>query len=186
LTLRRAWLLSHVMFAVCMLLTFFVRGVFMATLLVGLVGLPWAITCWAPFALIASEISKRDAIRRGLIQAPPTLDGQILAANEDDSADQAGVVLGIHNVAVSAPQVIATLISSAIFKWLSKPRGTPGDESVAWCMRFGGICALVAAWLTMRVGEDKEGLVAGGQDVRSGEDWRSGEDGRRLLSQSET
>jgi solute carrier family 45 protein 1/2/4 len=174
LTLRRAWLLSHIMFGICMLLTFFVRGVFMATLLVGLLGLPWAITCWAPFALIASEISKRDAIRRGLIRPPPTQDGELLAANEDDSADQAGVVLGIHNVAVSAPQVIATLVSSVIFKVLSKPRGTPGDESVAWCMRFGGVCALVAAWLTMRVGEDTEGLRE--------QDARGAEDGRRLLS----
>ena len=170
LTLRRAWFLSHLMFATCMLLTFLVRGTLLATLLIGLVGIPWAITCWAPFALIASEISKRDAIRRGLIRAPPTQDGQLLASGEDDSADQAGVVLGIHNVAVSAPQVIATLIGSVVFKFLSKPRGVPGDESVAWCMRIGAVFTLMAAWLTLRVGEDKEGLRE--QDVVRGEDSR--------------
>jgi solute carrier family 45 protein 1/2/4 len=76
-------------------------------------------------------------------------------------------VLGIHNVAVSAPQVIATLVSSVIFKFLAKPRGVPGDESVAWCMRFGGICALGAAWLTLRVGEDWEGVRE--EDVARGE-----------------
>lgn len=178
LTLRRAWFLSHILFALCMLLTFIVRGTVLATILVGIVGIPWAITCWAPFALIASEIAKRDAIRRGLIKAPNTEDGMLLASGEDDSADQAGVVLGIHNVAVSAPQVIATLVSSVIFKFFSKPRGTPGDESVAWCMRFGAICTLLAAWLTLRVGEDKEGLR--GQDVATGED------GRGLLSGEET
>ena len=170
LTLRRAWFLSHLLFATCMLLTFLVRGTLLATALIGLVGIPWAITCWAPFALIASEISKRDAIRRGLLRAPPTEDGQLLAAGEDDSADQAGVVLGIHNVAVSAPQVIATLIGSVVFKFLSKPRGVPGDESVAWCMRIGAVFTLGAAWLTLRVGEDKEGLRE--QDVSSGEDAR--------------
>jgi len=161
LTLRRAWVLSLVAFGICMLLTFFVRGVNTATALVGVIGVPWALTQWAPFALISSEISKRDAIRRGIIKPPPTHDGELLAANEDDAVDQAGVVLGIHNVAISAPQVLATLISSFIFKFLSKPRGTPGDESVAWCMRFGGICALVAAYLATRVGEDTEDVAAG-------------------------
>jgi len=156
LTLRRAWLLSHLLFAACMWATFLVRSTVLATALVGLVGLPWALTSWAPFALISAEISKRDAIRRGLIRAPPTRDGALLAAGEDEAADQAGVVLGIHNVAIAAPQVIATLVSSAIFRALQKPRGTPGDESVAWVLRFGGCCAVVAAWLTTKVGEERQ------------------------------
>ena len=158
LTLRRAWLLSHIFFAVCMWLSFAVRSTFGASFVVGLVGIPWALTQWAPFALISAEISKRDAIRRGLIRAPPTEDGVLLASGEDDKADQAGVVLGIHNVAIAAPQVLATLVSSAIFHALQKPRGTPGDESVAWVLRFGGLCALVAAYMTRRVGEEKAGV----------------------------
>jgi solute carrier family 45 protein 1/2/4 len=144
LTLRRSWFISHIMFTALMVATFFVRGTTSATVLVGLIGIPWALTNWAPFALLSSEISKRDAIANG----------------EDDAAeqgsDQAGVILGIHNVAIAAPQVIATLFSSIIFKFLQKPRGTPNDNSVAWVLRFGGLCALVAAWLTLRVHEDKE------------------------------
>ncbi|KAH9811719.1 MFS/sugar transport protein [Teratosphaeria destructans] len=159
LTLRRAWLLSHVLFFALCWCTFFVRDVLTATVLVALIGIPWAMTNWAPFALIAAEISKRDSIRRGLIDPPPTRDGQLLAAGEDtaDGSDQAGVVLGIHNVAIAAPQVIATLVSSAIFKALQKDRGVPGDNSVAWVLRFGGLCALVAAWMTTRVGEESDG-----------------------------
>ncbi|KAL9093288.1 MAG: hypothetical protein Q9165_004029 [Trypethelium subeluteriae] len=168
LTLRRLWLLSHLLFFACMWLTFLVRSTAAATVLVGLVGIPWAITNWAPFALISAEISKRDAIRRGVLRAPPTRDGELLARGEDDAqgADQAGVVLGIHNVALAAPQVIATLVSSAIFRALQKPRGSVGDESVAWVLRFGGVCALVAAWLTMRVGEEAEDLRGGGGEGR--------------------
>jgi solute carrier family 45, member 1/2/4 len=158
LTIRRAWLLSHILFAACMFGTFIVRSITLATILVGIIGIPWAVTQWAPFALISAEISKRDAIRRGLIRAPPTTEGNLLAANEDDSADQAGVVLGIHNVAISAPQVISTLISSLIFRIAAKPRGSPGDESVAWCFRFGGLCALAAAYLTTRVAEENKGV----------------------------
>jgi solute carrier family 45 protein 1/2/4 len=159
LTLRRAWMLSHVMFAFLMALTFFIRSTLTATILVAFIGIPWTLTNWAPFALIASEISKRDAIRRGLLR-PSNREAALIAAGEDEAtnqnSDQAGVVLGIHNVAIAAPQVIATLVSSVIFKMLQKPRGTPGDYSVAWVLRFGGCCAIVAAYLTRRVGEDKE------------------------------
>jgi solute carrier family 45 protein 1/2/4 len=156
LTLRRTWLLSHLLFAGCMWMTFLVRGTTLATVLVGLVGIPWAVTMWAPFALISSEISKREAIRRGLIRPPPTREGQLLAAGEDDIADQAGVVLGIHNVSISAPQVIATIVGSILFKFLQKPRGTPGDSSVAWFFRLAGLCAVAAAYLTTKVKDDRQ------------------------------
>jgi solute carrier family 45 protein 1/2/4 len=158
LTLRRSWFLSHIIFAALMALTFLVRTTLAATVLVGLIGIPWALTNWAPFALISSEISKRDAIRRGSFR--PGNRAAALAALADEASetgsDQAGIVLGIHNVAIAAPQVIATLVSSIIFWALQKPRGTPGDNSVAWVLRFGGCCALVGAWLTLRVAEEKE------------------------------
>ena len=104
-------------------------------------------TLWAPFALIAAEISRANdaAVEEG--------------GNENGDGDetpQAGLVLGIHNVAIAAPQVIATLVSSAIFRALQKPRGSVGDESVAWVLRFGGVCALLAAWLTTKVREEDE------------------------------
>ncbi|EKG15878.1 Major facilitator superfamily domain general substrate transporter [Macrophomina phaseolina MS6] len=168
LTLRRAWLLSHIVFAALTWATFFVHTSTGATVIVALIGIPWAITNWAPFALISQEISKRDAIRRGLLRAPPTQDGALLAAGEDDSADQAGVVLGIHNVAIAAPQVIATLVSSALFKALQKPRGTPGDDSVAWVLRFGGCCALIAAFLTKRVYEENQDALQASARVGQG------------------
>ena len=154
LTMRRAWMISHAVFAFLTALTFFAHTVTSATIIVSIIGIPWAMTMWAPFALIASEVSKRENIRRGRIAPPPTREGELLASGEDDAADQAGVVLGIHNVAVAAPQVIATLVSSAIFKALQKPRNAVGDDSVAWVLRFGGCLALVAAWLTRRVRED--------------------------------
>lgn len=160
LTLRRAWLLSHLVFTVLMFSTFAVKDANAAVVLIGLIGMPWAMSNWAPFALISAEMSKRDAIRRGKRPPPPTAEGRLLAesgpghkADEDEAEDQAGVILGIHNVAIAAPQVVATLLSSLIFRFLQKPRGTPGDDSVAWVLRFGGLCALGAAWATSRVQE---------------------------------
>jgi solute carrier family 45 protein 1/2/4 len=156
LTLRRCWFISHILFAVLMGLTFVIKSTLGATVLVGAIGVPWCLTGWAPFSIIASEISKRDAIRRGAIK-PASEEEQAVAEGADaGDADSAGVVLGIHNVAIAAPQVIATLVSSIIFRALQRPRGVAGDDSVAWVLRFGGLCAIIAAWLTLRIHEEKD------------------------------
>ena len=154
LTLRRAWMLSHILFALLTWLTFFARSITTAIIIVSLIGIPWAMTNWAPFAIIAAEISQRQTTRSSINRVSPSGDDEDTTAQEEQlsvGADQAGVVLGIHNVAIAAPQVIATLVSSAIFKALQKPRGTVGDDSVAWVLRFGGLAALIAAYLVKYV-----------------------------------
>ncbi|MCJ1339359.1 hypothetical protein MMC09_004648 [Bachmanniomyces sp. S44760] len=154
LTLRRAWLLAHLVYALSMFSTFMVSTPVAGTVLVGFVGIPWALTLWAPFALISAEISKRDAARR----ARKAGRGSDEVVDEDGGyeEDQAGVILGLHNVAVSAPQIVATLVSSLIFKMAQRERGVPGDDSVAWTLRFGGCCALIAAYMTSRVEEEAD------------------------------
>jgi solute carrier family 45 protein 1/2/4 len=181
LTLRRTWLLSHLLFAACMFSTFFITSVQAGTVVIGIVGISWAITLWAPFALISAEVAQRDAERRiqrrqaemegprsqrhapetGAQSAGPTesddveagliSDGITPLPEKADVTDQAGIVLGLHNVAVSFPQFLSTLVSSVVFKALQKPRGEPWDDSVGWVMRFGGCAALVAAYLTKRL-----------------------------------
>jgi solute carrier family 45 protein 1/2/4 len=163
LTLKRAWLLSHFFFAGLTALTFFAHTTFTATLLVAAVGLPWAMTMWAPFALIAVEVSQRDNLRRNGHVGRPSSSHRDEDGDEEEE-QQAGTVLGIHNVAVAAPQVIATLASSMIFKALQKPRGSVGDDSVAWVLRFGGLAALLAGWLTRWVREEGE---AGLREVKA-------------------
>ncbi|KAF3930113.1 hypothetical protein ABW19_dt0206733 [Dactylella cylindrospora] len=159
LTLRRLWCLSHVIFAVSMWSTVFVTDTWGATALIAACGIPWAVTLWAPFALISSDISKRDAIKRGFLRSTtPSIRSGADLANED-YVDQAGIILGLHNFAIAAPQVIATVMSSIIFKLLQKPRGSTGDNSMGWVMRFGGLAALLAAFMTIRLDEEEdEGL----------------------------
>jgi solute carrier family 45, member 1/2/4 len=152
LTLRRAWTLSLFIFALAMFSTLVIRTPTFATVAVGVVGIPWAMTLWAPFAIISAEISKRDALRRQQQSAREVIDPG------DDNADQAGVILGIHNVSIAAPQVIATVISSIIFKFLQKPRGTPGDRSMPVVMAVGGLFALMGAFMASRLAEEKEEL----------------------------
>jgi solute carrier family 45, member 1/2/4 len=164
LSLRRAWTISLVMFGLCMFSTLIVPNPTIATIVVGIVGIPWSLTIWAPFAIISAEISKRDALRRA--QALNlTSSAPVDPLSLDDNGDQAGVILGIHNVSIAAPQVIATLGSSLIFKFLQKPRGTPGDISMPASLAAGGLFALIAAYMASRLAED--GPVEGLEAARS-------------------
>ncbi|KAI9368768.1 Sodium/hydrogen exchanger family-domain-containing protein [Aspergillus egyptiacus] len=163
LTLRRAWLLSQILFAICMFSTALISSVAAATVVVGLVGIPWALTLWAPFALISAEVAtleeERRARRRRSEMATydernlPPMSSQATASADDENEDedddlettassrspkeeednliQAGIVLGLHNVAISAPQVLSSLVCSAIFKVFQKPRGEPYDDTDA-------------------------------------------------------
>ncbi|KAL4247774.1 MFS transporter superfamily protein [Abortiporus biennis] len=56
LHLATLWALSHLVFAICMLASFFYSGVFGATFFTSLAGFSWAIAQWAPFALLAEAI----------------------------------------------------------------------------------------------------------------------------------
>lgn len=184
-TLRRAWLMSHILFAMCMFSTFFISTPQAGTVFIALIGISWALTLWAPFAFISAEVAKRDTeylhrkrqkfqqfgaepsvantsshdLENGTASGAILDDGENMGdediedEDEEEHIDQAGVILGIHNVAVSFPQIIATLISSAIFQALQRRRGEAGDDSVGWVLRFGGCAALGAAFLTKRLAE---------------------------------
>jgi solute carrier family 45 protein 1/2/4 len=171
-TLRRAWMFSQILYTASMFCTVFVRTVEAATVLIGLVGITWALTLWAPWAIISAEISRRDAALRAQRQrnfsptrppvaSPPSLDGyseqdRDVAASEDEEedADRAGVILGIHNMAIAAPQIIATVASSIIFKIFQKPRGVPGDHSIAIVLALGGTTVLIAAYFVHWIKDD--------------------------------
>ncbi|GAB1320403.1 hypothetical protein MFIFM68171_10613 [Madurella fahalii] len=178
-TLRRAWMLGQILFTICMLCTVFVRTVAAATALIGLVGITWALTLWAPWAIISAEISQRDEIRRARFaaeralspsRAVTSLDGyssdenrrdRDLEVEGEEGSDQAGVILGIHNMAIAAPQIIATVSSSIIFKIFQKPRGVPGDHSIAIVLALGGITVLISAFFIYRIrDEPASGLLA--------------------------
>ncbi|KAJ2906692.1 general alpha-glucoside permease [Zalerion maritima] len=187
-TLRRAWMLSQLIFSAAMFCTVLVRTVTAATVLIGLVGITWALTLWAPWAIISAEIARRDAIWRARKakqaalaeavannrddfdsdssddegsfvigppspQPPPEEDDK---EDEDEEPAQAGIILGIHNMAIAAPQIIATFASSIIFKLFQKPRGTPGDHSIAIVLALGGTTVLASAWLIHLIKEDTE------------------------------
>ncbi|KPV72111.1 uncharacterized protein RHOBADRAFT_47293, partial [Rhodotorula graminis WP1] len=56
LTPRNMWTFALAWYAACMVATFWATSVRGATAVVALVGVPWAITCWVPFALVKESI----------------------------------------------------------------------------------------------------------------------------------
>jgi len=73
-------------------------------------------------------------------------------------------------MAIATPQILATILSSIVFKFLQKPRGTPGDRSIAIVLAGGGVSTLVAAFLTARIKDEVEipdSLVEEGSEQRS-------------------
>ena len=56
--LQTAWLISHIMFGCTMIFAPFARSLGFATFLVAICGVPWAISCWAPFSFMGVEINR--------------------------------------------------------------------------------------------------------------------------------
>jgi solute carrier family 45, member 1/2/4 len=88
-----------------------------------------------------------------------------------DEVTSAGAIMGLHNVFISSPQFISTLLASIIFHFLGA--GGRGDDipalrvgvgverwtgggSIAWVLRVGGLGAIYAAYLTWKLAEEIE------------------------------
>ncbi|KAI4130457.1 MAG: hypothetical protein LQ347_003367 [Umbilicaria vellea] len=140
--LLTAWMFSHFIFAGAMMLAPFVRSVRFATILVSLCGIPWALACWAPFALIGIEINRLTAPTTILANgssyrrlssdssdsAPPSpsllrlhhldLDDASAPAASAATGETAGIYLGILNLFTTLPQFVGTFISMLVFSLL--------------------------------------------------------------------
>ena len=143
--ISQAWTCAHIFFALAMFATMMVTSQAAATFLVASVGLSWAFTHWAPFAIIGNELGHELAARRSFdISTHGSLEDETSMVNVEV---QAGAVMGLHNVAISAPQIIAALACSLIFA-LAKSLGS--QDGTGWVLRAGGCAALFAAYLTSK------------------------------------
>jgi solute carrier family 45 protein 1/2/4 len=122
--LASVWMASHLFFAIAMFSTILVTSPTGATCIIGCVGLSWAMMLWAPFAIIGAEITKHNG-----------------KGGEDYDT---GAILSLHNIAISAPQIVAALICSGVF-WVAHQAGS--SDAIGWALRVGGFAMLAAAWL---------------------------------------
>ena len=89
-----------------------------------LIGLPWAVSQWAPHTLIGEHIS----------------------GNTDSGTVDCGMVTAIHNSAISAPQVFAALIYGGIADLAGF---TDMQGSAAFSLRVGAIPVIVGSMLAL-------------------------------------
>ncbi|KAL2041407.1 hypothetical protein N7G274_005789 [Stereocaulon virgatum] len=140
--LLTAWQWSHLIFAGSMCIAPFVRSLQMATLIVSVCGIPWALACWAPFAFMGVEINRLTTPNTMLANGTsyrrlsnstddftssgsPMLRLHHLDRDLDDSptsdsstGETAGIYLGILNLFTTLPQFVGTFISMIVFSIL--------------------------------------------------------------------
>ncbi|CAF9928070.1 MAG: hypothetical protein ALECFALPRED_003940 [Alectoria fallacina] len=159
--LPTAWQFSHIIFAGAMCMAPFVRSLQMATVIVSICGIPWALACWAPFAFMGVEINRLTTPSTMLANgssyrrlsnsnddfsspapSPTFLRLHHLDRDDDSSSgdsstgETAGIYLGILNLFTTLPQFVGTFISMIVFSIL-EPGKSPelhedsGEEDVA-------------------------------------------------------
>lgn len=143
-SLRHIWLACQMIFSIGMMSTFIFDSLESVYILVALMGIPWAAGTWIPFTLISQDIRRAHGDLLG------SVDG-------GEAKDLAATVVGIHNAAISAPQIAAGLGSSLLFHLVS-PQGSSGagqsDGLEVWLLRAGGLLALAGAWLINKLPQD--------------------------------
>jgi len=134
-TLPLLWRSSHILFAVAMFSTYSAHTVSTGTALVAIVGVSWALTQWVPYAIIGQEIASMNELH-------------CAEDHWDETVPQRpalGTILGLHNSFIAAPQILAALACSALFKLFEVLHV---DDSFGWVLRCAGISGLAAAWMS--------------------------------------
>ncbi|KAK5828114.1 sugar transporter [Linnemannia elongata] len=166
-TLKNIWTMSLVWFAVCMGATWFVDDLWAATAVIALCGVPWAVAMWVPFAMVGEIISDmKDRIMEEEAEdeeeedggegsgygAPKQTHPQLPRQRQKGPQLDAGLVLGVHNMYIVFPQFVDAIIASCFgdLGWMHWA-AAKDPEPVGWVLRFGGIMALVAAYLSRRL-----------------------------------
>ena len=160
-SLSQLWGIAQIVFAIAMCSAVLVKSLVAAFFVIAMCGFSWSLTTWAPFTLIGEEIT-RSANKSRRNSNMNTRNGTvytIVQSNEDlddieDNApltkhavpmqnDDAGSVLGIHNIAICIPQFVISFISSIVFRLLDDNEGE--HNAIGVVMAIGGLFALSSA-----------------------------------------
>lgn len=102
-------------------------------------------TQWVPFAIVGYETS-----RLGLVPSAEREDGEDGQRGRDDEEEdsRSGATLGVHNLAISLPQVLSGLVSSGTYKIAEVAKS---EVPTAWVLASSGVAAFVASWLAAKM-----------------------------------
>lgn len=123
------------------------------SILVIFLGISWATTTWIPLALISTEISQSQYRSRSTTSTSSIPLSQVAQSaspsykrNRSREELQAGTIMGLYNMAIALPQIIAALQGSLVF-WALGEVGVVGTEAMGWVIRLGCLGSIFAAWL---------------------------------------
>ncbi|CAN6627444.1 hypothetical protein TRVA0_011S01442 [Trichomonascus vanleenenianus] len=146
LTVRHIWTYSHLLFIACMLATFWLTNDRIATVWVSVLGIVWAVSQWSPYTIISEEISQIKVLK-----CDAEADAEILNYEHEP-----GIILGVMNIFVSAPQVLSSLMASLLFKIFASDSPVDENDSLGWVYRFGGLSTIVACYLSLYIKEPRQ------------------------------
>ncbi|KAF7944312.1 hypothetical protein EAE96_010710 [Botrytis aclada] len=150
LTLPRVWTLSHILTTLLTLSTLLTSTFVTTSILIIFFGISWATTTWIPLALISTEISQSQHRSRSTSPIPLSRIAQPASTshkrNRRQEPLQAGTIMGLFNMAIALPQIIAALQGSLVF-WALGEVGVIGIEAMGWVIRLGCLGSMFAAWL---------------------------------------
>jgi solute carrier family 45 protein 1/2/4 len=135
------WAMSHLLYAFCTFGTLFISSTNTAVFIIALTGISWGVTQWAPFALLGEEIAINQAEQDSIAAEREGLQWM---------SSQSGAMMGVHNAAISIPQILAAVASSFIFVIFEGSR-SDGDNGIVWVLRLSGVAALIAAYFAWRL-----------------------------------
>ncbi|KAB8291707.1 hypothetical protein EYC80_006505 [Monilinia laxa] len=135
LTLSRTWTISHLLTTLLTLSTLLTPSFASTSILIIFLGISWAITSWIPLALISTQISRSQSRFNGSSAVPfsslpqPTSPSQ--KRNRNKEPLQAGTIMGLYNIAIALPQIIAAVQGSLVF-WVLGEVGIMGTEAMGF------------------------------------------------------
>ncbi|KAI9259090.1 major facilitator superfamily domain-containing protein [Sporodiniella umbellata] len=141
LSLLNVYTASQLIIAASLISAWFVRSVTTATVILAIMGIPWAIVLWIPFSLVGEYVSYEDEQRQ---KALPT------STSEPQDDFDAGMILGVHNMYIVFPQFAVAIISSIIFAAADDGK-EKGESNVAIVLAFGGLMAFIAAAFSRKI-----------------------------------
>lgn len=148
-SLLNIYTLSHITVGVALMTSLFVKTVTAATVVLAIMGIPWAIVLWIPFSLVGEFVSYEDEKRQQLIASAPSSSTHEEEEEEGLVQDEfdAGMILGVHNMYIVFPQFAVAIVSSFIFAAADAIKEGEGKSisSVTPVLVFGGLMAFIAA-----------------------------------------
>ncbi|TDZ67382.1 General alpha-glucoside permease [Colletotrichum trifolii] len=125
--LPRIWLASQCLLGYCMQLTWVAQTGAAAAAVVAVMGMTGPVTMWVPFALVSADIAEVSA---------------------GTPEREVAWILGLHNMAISLPQIGSTLVCAVL---LALCKALNVTNSVAWVFRLASIPVFYSAWLIFKL-----------------------------------